>query len=71
MLDASALQWLYLADGPLPERLEAVMERGCRVEGVLLGWNRWGTRGVTGGGIDSMGSLAAGPRPPSPPSRML
>lgn len=36
MLDASALLRLYLADGPLPERLEAVMERGCRGEEVLL-----------------------------------
>ena len=36
MLDASALLRLYLADGPLPDRLEAVMERGCRAEGVLL-----------------------------------
>ena len=36
MLDASALLRLYLANGPLPERLEAVMERGCRAEGVLL-----------------------------------
>lgn len=36
VLDASALLRLYLADGPLPERLEAVMERGCRGEGVLL-----------------------------------
>ena len=36
MLDASALLRLYLADGPLPASLEAVMERGCRSEGVLL-----------------------------------
>jgi len=36
VLDASALLRLYLANGPLPERLEAVMERGCRGEGVLL-----------------------------------
>jgi predicted nucleic acid-binding protein len=36
VLDASALLRLYLADGPLPERLEAVMERGCRGVGVLL-----------------------------------
>ena len=36
MLDASALLRLYLADGPLPPTLEAVMERGCRSEGVLL-----------------------------------
>ena len=36
VLDASALLRLYLADGPLPERLEAVMELGCRGEGVLL-----------------------------------
>ncbi len=36
VLDASALLRLYLADGPLPERLEAVMERGGRGEGVLL-----------------------------------
>ncbi len=36
MLDASALFRLYLADGPLPDRLEAVMERGCRGEGLLL-----------------------------------
>ena len=36
VLDASALLRLYLADGPLPERLEAVMERRCRAEGVLL-----------------------------------
>ena len=36
VLDASALLRLYLADGPLPEGLEAVMERGCRGEGVLL-----------------------------------
>ena len=36
VLDASALFRLYLADGPLPDRLEAVMERGCRGEGVLL-----------------------------------
>ena len=30
VLDASALLRLYLADGPLPASLEAVMERGCR-----------------------------------------
>lgn len=36
VLDASALLRLYLADGPLPPTLEAVMERGCRSEGVLL-----------------------------------
>ncbi len=36
VLNASALLRLYLADGPLPERLKAVMERGCRGEGVLL-----------------------------------
>lgn len=36
VLDASALLRLYLADGPLPIGLEAVMERGCRGEGVLL-----------------------------------
>lgn len=36
MLDASALLRLYLADGPLPATLEAVMERGCRSQGVLL-----------------------------------
>ncbi len=36
VLDASALLRLYLADGPLPATLEAVMERGCRGEGLLL-----------------------------------
>ncbi|MCU0529044.1 MAG: type II toxin-antitoxin system VapC family toxin [Cyanobium sp. Prado107] len=36
VLDASALLRLYLADGPLPANLEAVMERGCRGEGLLL-----------------------------------
>jgi predicted nucleic acid-binding protein len=36
VLEASALLRLCLADGPLPERLEAVMERGCRGEGLLL-----------------------------------
>lgn len=36
MLDASALLRLYLADGPLPPTLEAVMERGCRGDGLLM-----------------------------------
>lgn len=36
VLDASALLRLYLADGPLPPSLEAVMERGCRGAALLL-----------------------------------
>jgi hypothetical protein len=36
VLEASALLRLCLADDPLPERLEVVMERGCRGEGLLL-----------------------------------
>lgn len=36
VLDASALLRLYLADGPLPPSLEAVMERGCRGGAQLL-----------------------------------
>lgn len=36
VLAASALLRPDLADGPLPEALEAVMERGCRGDGLLL-----------------------------------
>jgi hypothetical protein len=36
VLDASALLRLYLADGPLPQGLEPVMERGCRGDLILL-----------------------------------
>lgn len=36
VLEASALLRLDLADVPMPPTLEAVMERGCRGEGVLL-----------------------------------
>lgn len=36
VLDASALLRLYLADGPLPASLEAVMERGCRGAATVL-----------------------------------
>lgn len=36
VLDASALLRLYLADGPQPQGLEPVMERGCRGDLILL-----------------------------------
>ena len=36
VLDASALLRLYLADGALPPTLEAVIERACRSDAVLL-----------------------------------
>jgi predicted nucleic acid-binding protein len=36
VLDASALLRLYLADGPLPQGLEPVMERGCRGDLILM-----------------------------------